>query len=82
MMKYLDPLYWLGEEGYASVSEAVAAQLFNGNLARVLSAAFLAIGMWFVFRRKLTGAGLGFVSVSVLLMFGQSLLNSFGIKLF
>ncbi len=45
MMKYLDPLYWLGEDGYANVSDAVAAQLFNGNLARVLSAAFLVIGM-------------------------------------
>lgn len=81
MMKYLDPLYWLGEDGYASVSDAVASQLFNGNIARILSAAFLIIGMWFVFRRKLTGTGLMFVSVSVLLIFGQSLLRSFGIEL-
>ena len=81
MMKYLDPLYWLGEDGSASVSDAVAAQLFNGNIARILSAAFLIIGMWFVFRRKLTGTGLMFVSVSVLLIFGQSLLRSFGINL-
>lgn len=81
MMKYLDPLYWFGEDGYRSISEAIAAQLFNGNIARVLSAAFLIVGMWFVFRRKLTGTGLMFVSVSVLLIFGQGLLRSFGIEL-
>lgn len=82
MMKYFDPLYWLGEEGYANVSNAVAAQLFNGNLARVLSAAFLAVGMWFVFRRKLTSTGLWFVFVSVFLMFGQGILRTFGINIF
>lgn len=82
MMKYFDPMYWLGEEGYAKVSEIIVAQLFNGNVARVLSAAFLLVGLWFVFRRKLTGAGLGFVSVSVILIFGQTVLRAFGINLF
>lgn len=82
MMKYLDPMYWLGQDGYAKISDIIITQLFNGNISRVLSAALLIIGMWFVFRRKLTGAGLGFVSVSVLLIFGKSLLELFNINLF
>ncbi len=82
MMKYLDPMYWLGQDGYAKISDMIITQLFNGNISRVLSAALLIIGMWFVFRRKLTGAGLGFVSVSVLLIFGKSLLELFNINLF
>ena len=82
MMKYLDPMYWLGEDGYTKISDIIITQLFNGNISRVVSAALLIIGMWFVFRRKLTGAGLGFVSVSVLLIFGKSLLELFNINLF
>lgn len=82
MMKYLDPLYWLGEDGYRDISQQLVYQIFNGNLARVLSACLLALGMWFVFRRKLTGAGLGLVGLAVLIIFSQSIMRIFNFNLF
>ena len=73
IIKYLDPMYWLGEEGYSQLSKIVIDAVFNGVGARVLSATFLAMGLWFVFRRKLTGSGLIFISISSFIMFGQTI---------
>lgn len=75
-MKWFDPVYLLGEEGYSSIATFIVQSLFDGTFARVISAALLIIGVWFVFRKKQTAAGMGFIALSSLIIFGKSILNS------
>lgn len=74
-MDWLDPVKILGEDGYSSVVTFIVSSLFDGTFARVISAILLIIGLWFVFRRKQTAAGMGFVTLSTILIFGKSILR-------
>lgn len=76
-LKYLDPIYLLGDEKYYELSSMIIRNLLDGYLARLLSLILLICGLWFVYRRKLIGSGMVFVSLAVLIVFGQSLLRYF-----
>lgn len=72
-MKWLDPITWLGSDGYNNIVSALVQALFNGTVARILSCAFLIVGVWFIYRRKQTGAGIGLISLSVIVVFAKSI---------
>lgn len=76
-MKYLDPMYWLGEEGYAELSQKVIELVFNGYGARILSGVLLFLGLWFMFRRKMTSSGMVFLGLSSLVVFASGIYNYF-----
>lgn len=78
-MKWLDPVSWFGEDGYSNLVDLLVQALFNGTVARIVSLIFLIVGVWFVYRRKQTGAGLGFVILSVFVTFSKGVLNYLGL---
>lgn len=77
-MKWFDPITWFGSEGYNNIVSWLVQALFNGTVARIFSLVFLVIGVWFVYRRKQTAAGMGFISLTVLIIFGKTIMKYFG----
>jgi hypothetical protein len=64
-MEKFDPINIFGPERYAAIVAFLTNALTNGILARLLSAVFLILALWFVWRKKQVPMGMVLVCLSV-----------------
>jgi uncharacterized membrane protein YjjB (DUF3815 family) len=64
-MEKFDPVHIFGEEKYNAIIAFLIGALSNGIFARLFSALFLILALWFVWRKKQVPIGMVMVALSV-----------------
>jgi hypothetical protein len=64
-MEKFDPVNIFGTERYDAIMAFLVGALSNGIFARLFSAAFLLLALWFVWRKKQVPMGIVMICLSV-----------------
>jgi hypothetical protein len=64
-MEKFDPINIFGAEKYEAIMAFLVGALSNGIFARLFSAVFLFLALWFVWRKKQVPVGMVMIGLSV-----------------